>query len=111
MPATASPRPPVFEKGATSLETRTIFICANPGSGRHGVLQRGLVQYPARTVDDRALRIFRADHRQAGPVPQRAVEPAELRAAPGEHHAVVDDVRAELGWGVLDGGADRVADR
>src|SRR5206468_8469690 len=48
--------------------------------------------------------------RHPGLVTEPLVQPAEERAAAGEHDAAIHDVRGELGWGPIERGLDRVDD-
>ena len=69
-----------------------------------------LLERLARAAHDAGQRIVGHDDRQPGLFHQQAVDVAQQRAAAGQHHAFLGDVRAELGRRLLERGLDRADD-
>src|SRR5258706_760465 len=80
-----------------SFEPRipTLFACEDAPELVH------FFQRLARAAHDAGERIVGDDHRQPGFFHEEAIEVAQERPAPGEHHAFFGDVGAELGRSLL----------
>src|SRR5437899_5160808 len=93
---------------------------AGPGTASHvvgpGLLngdvleEREFIQDLAGPHHDRGERVVGQHDGEARLLAQQGVEVAEERAAAGQHDALVDDVRRQLGWRALETDADRLDD-
>src|SRR5207249_11095928 len=72
--------------------------------------EREFIQDLAGPHDDGGERVVGQYDRQARLLAQQGVEVAEKRAATGQHDALVDDVRGQLGRRALEADADRLDD-
>src|SRR5690625_2617334 len=56
-----------------------------------------MFERPSRTESDTMQRLLGDRDRKAGLLAEAEIEIKEMRAAPGQHHAVVDDIGGEIG--------------
>src|SRR5690242_2672331 len=87
---------PTIERGPLYPPSASVV-----GEDRTEVLH--LLESLARAAHHAGQRVVGDDHREPGLLHQQPVEVAQERAAAGEHHALLGDVRAELGRRLLQG--------
>src|SRR5438128_216954 len=99
-------RGPVRGSRTPSASVSALTLRLQPPRERLGngdVLEQGeLIQHLAGSHDHGSERIVGEHDRQTGLFAQQRIEVAEQRTAAGEHDALVDDIRGELGRGALE---------